>query len=156
MSLREFLARSSATPDFHAAVERFLASGASNEHVEFSAASPPVKVERTLTMLLKRHPELPIERVRIEGSSGCEFFRGVLRVATADAAERTVRFHWDCRWKAQEMGWEDYFGYPDQIRAARELGYDCFKSWSEDDVKVKAVALAGEMDAIGSGEPVPA
>ena len=33
---------------------------------------------------------------------------------------RTVRFHWDCKWKAQQEGWSDYFGFPDQMRAARE------------------------------------
>jgi hypothetical protein len=42
-----------------------------------------------------------------------------------------VRFYWDCKWKAQEQGWTDYFGFPDQMRAAREFGYDCFRSWNQ-------------------------
>ena len=43
--------------------------------------------------------------------------------------ERQVRFHWDCKWRAQQEGWVDYFGFPDQIRAAREFGWRCFERW---------------------------
>ncbi|HEX8695519.1 MAG TPA: hypothetical protein VF746_24110, partial [Longimicrobium sp.] len=63
-----------------------------------------------------------------------------------------VRFVWDCKWKAEQHGWHDYFGFPDQGRAAREFGYDCFRAWVEEAVKLKNIALAGP----GAAEPVGA
>ena len=45
---------------------------------------------------------------------------------------RRVRFHWDCKWRALQEGWTDYFGFPDQVRAAREFGHDCFRLWEEE------------------------
>ena len=128
MPLRELLARSAATAAFHAAVEEFLRTGAPNAAVAFEPFAPAVKVERTLSKLLEAEPELPIERVELRGSSGCEFYRGELRVES-EAGERHVRFEWNCRWRAVEQGWTDYFGFPDQARAAREFGYDCFRVW---------------------------
>lgn len=130
MTLHESLQRSHATGAFRDAIASFLRDGRSNELVRFDAYSPPVKVERTLTQLLQARPELEIERVEIRGSSGCEFFRGAL-MAVAAGEERCFRFHWDCKWKAIQQGWTDYFGFPDQARAAREFGYDCFRTWEE-------------------------
>ncbi len=130
MPLSDFLNRSRATPAFHDAVADFRQSYRSNDRVRFDGGSPPVKVERTLTQLLRMEPELEIERVEIRGSSGCEFFRGELVAYTAQG-RHVIRFHWDCKWKAREQGWTDYFGFPDQIRAAREFGYDCFRSWNQ-------------------------
>ena len=130
MSLLTFLQRSRATDPFREAVGRFLRDGRACERVSFTAPSPPVKVERTLTRVLEAYPDLPIERVEIDAVSGCESFRGT---ATLHAAgeERRVRFHWDCRWRAELEGWHDYFGFPDQARAAREFGHDCFRTWEE-------------------------
>lgn len=128
MNLRDLLARSAATPEFRDAVETFLHDGRPSERVHFGPYAPPVKVARTLAQLLVASPELPVERVEIDGASGCEFFRGAMRVVTAEG-ERRVRFHWDCRWKAIQNGWTDYFGFPDQIRAARECDHDCFRVW---------------------------
>lgn len=128
MILTELLARSRAPSAFRTSVSEFLYDGQPNERIAFDRYSPPVKVARTLTKLLVEHPDLEIDRVEIDGASGCEFYRGTLRIHTAEAVQ-AVRFHWDCRWRALEVGWTDYFGLPDQARAAREFDYDCFRVW---------------------------
>jgi hypothetical protein len=129
MPIQNFLADAAATPSFREGLTQFLAEHRSNESVRFGPGSPPVKVERTLTRLLEAHPEWEIERVEITARSGCEDYRGMMLVVTPQG-ERTVRFDWNCRWKAEQMGWTDAFGFPDQIRAAREFGYDCFRGWT--------------------------
>ena len=131
MILAQLLERSRVSERFRSSVTTFVSDSRPNEGVTFDSYSPPVKVERTLTKLLEEHPELEIERVEIDGSSGCEFYRGEMRVHTREDV-RTVRFHWDCKWKAQQEGWTDYFGFPDQTRAAREFGHDCFRLWQAD------------------------
>ena len=97
-------------------------------HVEPNA--PRVKVLRVVTQLLTALPDEPIERVVVCGQSGCSDFRGSLTMVAA-GAERTFDFVWDCAWRAEQEGWVDYYGYPDQIRAAREFGWRCFAAWSE-------------------------
>jgi hypothetical protein len=128
MPILDFLARSGSSDEFRGAVEQFLSTGQPNSLLVFDFRCPPVKVERMLTKLLESHPELPIERVILEARSGCDFFRGH---ASVEAGERSmqVRFDWNCRRKAEELGWTDWFGLPDQGRAAREFGYDCFQTW---------------------------
>jgi hypothetical protein len=128
MPLMEHLNFSSATQAFRDAVERFARTGAPNERISFATPAPAVKVERTITMILRRHPELEIERVEIDAVSGCSSFQGVACVRTSADTLR-VDFDWDCRWKAVQLGWTDYFGFPDQARAAREFGFDCFRVW---------------------------
>lgn len=128
--LHQFLNRSQATAAFRDAVAHFLRTGQPSPAIHFSSRLPPVKIERTLTKILAAYPDLALERVEIDGTSGCEFFRGVATLH-AGGEQRRVDFNWDCRWKAIQMGWTDYFGLPDQIRAARECGYDCFRAWSE-------------------------
>ena len=128
MKLLEFLQSSTARPAFVKAVHDFLATGHANDRVVFSPGSPPIKIERTLSKVLETFADAPIESVRISGRSGCEYFRGELIIGMAEE-ELHVGFDWDCRWRAQEQGWSDYFGLPDQIRAAREFGYDCFRQW---------------------------
>jgi hypothetical protein len=137
MKLIEFLAASSATAPFKEAVEHFLNTGASSDRVSFSGHAPPVKVARTLTKLLAEYPELAIERVRVAGRSGCEYFRGEI-VVGCTSEERSIEFDWDCKWKANQVGWVDYFGFPDQTRAAREFDYECFRIWEEKPVGVTA------------------
>jgi hypothetical protein len=154
MKIFQMLERSCATEAFREAVERFLREGRANERVAFNRDCPALKVERWLTKALEEYPELHVESIDLRASSGCEYFRGTAEVHTA-AETRRVSFHWDCKWKAQQMGWADYFGFPDQIRAAREFGYDCFRSWNEDAAMLKDVAMAGELD-VEAGEPVPA
>jgi hypothetical protein len=150
MKIFDMLERSSATEPFRDAVARFVREGRPNDRVSFNRECPPVKVERTLTKALEEYPELRIESIEVHDTSGCEYFRGMAELHTA-AEVRRVSFHWDCKWKAMELGWRDYFGFPDQIRAARELGYDCFRAWREE-AAVRGAALAGER----GGEPVPA
>lgn len=130
MSIQHYLGLSAASAPFRSAVGEFLRTGRPNDRVVFDRGSPPVKVERTLTKALVEYPGLPIESIEVRGSSGCEYFRGELTLV-AGGASRTVQFHWDCRWRAEENGWHDYFGFPDQIRAAREHGWDCFRDWAE-------------------------
>ncbi len=142
--IRDLLERSRATDEFREALESFLRTGRSAGAVTFDAGSPPVKVERTIAKALEEYPGLPIEAIEIRGISGCEFYRGVATI-TAGGEARVVRFVWDCKWKAQEMGWTDYFGFPDQGRAAREFGHACFRTWDEE--KRLRVQMASE------GEP---
>ena len=120
-------------------MDAFLSSGRANEKVSFSPSSPRVKVERTLTKVIEQYGHLPIESVHIDGRSGCEFFRGEVTVRTG-TDERAIDFHWDCKWRAMEQGWTDYFGLPDQIRAAQEFGYQCFRSWEEHTIRTLADA----------------
>jgi hypothetical protein len=129
MNLSDLLSRSRASTPFRDAVADFSRSHRANDGVHFNHGSPPVKVERTLMQLLNSSPEMEIDRVEIHGFSGCEYFRGEMIVHTRDG-QHTIRFHWDCKWKAQEQGWSDCFGFPDQGRAAREFGYDCFRGWA--------------------------
>jgi len=154
MKIFQMLERSSATEAFRDAVERFLREGRPNERIAFNRDCPALKVERWLTKALEEYPELHIESIDLRASSGCEYFRGTAEVHTA-AEMRRVSFHWDCKWKAQQMTWADYFGFPDQIRAAREFGYDCFRSWHEEGMMLKGVEMAGEL-GVEAGEPVPA
>ena len=130
MILRKLLARSRASDEFKAAVAAFLREGRPSDRLAFDPYAPPVKVERALTKLLEELPEVALDRVEIRAVSGCEFFRGELLALAADE-ERRIRFHWDCKWKAVQQGWTDYFGFPDQARAAREFGHDCFRQWEE-------------------------
>lgn len=130
MALATRLERSAATQDFRAAVGDFLREMRSNDRVRYNPGCPPVKVERTLTYLLATHPDLALEAVEIEARSGCEYFRGTIEVE-AGGESQAFRFEWNCRWKAEEMGWTDAFGLPDQIRAARQFGHDCFRVWEE-------------------------
>lgn len=144
MSLNDFLVRSEATAEFRDALSEFLRTQMPNERITFHLGAPPVKIERVVTKVLESVPDLEIERIEIDGSSGCEYFRGHLTVHAGGEAHE-FRFHWDCRWRAVEQGWTDYFGFADQTRAAREFGYDCFRVW-------EALADAPATDAEYAGE----
>src|SRR5690606_18610580 len=104
MNLVHFLRQSRATGAFKDAVAAFLRDGAANDRVAFDGYAPPVKVERTLAKLLEAFPEMELERVVIQGASGCEYFRGKLS-AFGPEGERRIRFHWDCKWRAEQEGW---------------------------------------------------
>ncbi|HEX2205730.1 MAG TPA: hypothetical protein VHG91_20625 [Longimicrobium sp.] len=148
--LDEILGRSRATAPFREALARFRRDGQPSAALSFTSQCPAVKVERAVTKALVEYPELEVESIDVRGASGCEFFRGVMEVRTAGEVRR-VSFHWDCKWRAEQLGWRDWFGFPDQARAARELGYDCFRSWHEESVTPR-LATAHE----GAGEAVPA
>jgi hypothetical protein len=127
--LDQLLAESRASDAFKADVVRFLQSG-SAERLHVRGYAPRVKVTRLLKQVLANHPELDIEHVALEAQSGCSDFAGTVRVATASET-RIFDFVWCCRWRAEQEGWTDYFGFPDQMRAAREYDWRCFRVWRE-------------------------
>lgn len=118
---------SSATAPFKADVAAYF-SGNNSERVKVESYVPHVKVRRLLTQLLNREPTLEIEHVVIRGSSGCSDFVGSVDVYTSTEPQ-VFEFVWDCRWRAQSEGWVDYFGFPDQMRAAQEFDWECFRRW---------------------------
>ena len=121
--LDDLLAASAATPEFKAAV-RALADKQSQNRIAFNPGSPPVKVLRLTMKLLEEAPEIAFESLQVRAASGCSDFTGE---AVAQPGNVRVEFSWDCRWRAIQQGWKDPFGDPDQIRAAREFGYQCFE-----------------------------
>jgi hypothetical protein len=124
-TLEDLLEQSAATEAFAQALRAYEA-GASSDLIVTNAGAPPVKVLRVLCQLLASEPALPVDRVIVEGRSGCSDFRGVL---TARAAGKDHQFHfiWDCAWKARVAGYTTFWGDPDQQRAAREFGWQCFE-----------------------------
>jgi hypothetical protein len=128
--MHQLIDRSQATESFKSAVRTFL-DGEDAEHIEILGYAPRVKVERVLVQLLKAESALPIERVKVVGRSGCSDFIGEMTVSAADGETHRITFAWDCRWKAEQQGWTDCFGFPDQMRAAREFGWDCFHRWEK-------------------------
>ena len=103
-------------------------SGKRCERVKVETHVPRVKVQRLLTQLLAVEPALEIEQVVIRGMAGCSNFVGSVDVRTASGAE-VFDFVWCCRWRAETEGLVDYFGFPDQLRAAQEFDWRCFQRW---------------------------
>ena len=128
MDLQSLLTGSSATQAFKADVASYFRGGAAPRRIELARPAPPIKVQRLLAHLLEAEPQLEIERIRIEARSGCSDFYGVVRVETMEAVQ-DFEFTWCCRWRAEEAGFTDFFGHPDQIRAASEFRWRCFKVW---------------------------
>jgi hypothetical protein len=131
MHLAVILDESSATPEFKAAVLSVRAR-TRTPLVVLTRPIPHTKIVRLLTHLLEVEPELEITAVRISADSGCSDLTGVIDVACVDGPRR-FSFAWDCAWRAEVMGWTDCFGFPDQMRAAREYDWRCFKSWQAAD-----------------------
>ena len=127
MHLTDILDRSAACPAFKAAVLSVQAR-TRTPRITSSRPVPHVKIMRLLTHLLSAERELEIESVRIHADSGCSDLTGMIDVACVDGLRR-FSFAWDCAWRAREEGWTDCFGFPDQMRAAREYDWRCFKSW---------------------------
>jgi hypothetical protein len=125
-TLDELLAASAATEDFKEAVRR-LEAGKPDSRIKFNTGAPAVKVLRTISKLLETEPGLPIDRIDLTGRSGCSDFVGKISVNNDVAV---YEFTWDCAWRAKDQNLIDHFGYPDQIRAAREFKYQCFKKFS--------------------------
>ncbi|NUP99428.1 MAG: hypothetical protein HUU35_06195 [Armatimonadetes bacterium] len=126
--LRQMIERSAVTDSFREAYYAWR-NGEPQEALVVQGYAPPVKVERVLTKLLEAMPDLEIESVTIDGRSGCSNFTGHLVVQPGDVR---IEFDWDCAWKARQAGYQMY-GIPDQQRAAREFGYDCFRMFEEVD-----------------------
>jgi hypothetical protein len=132
MNLEPLLATSWATDDFKESVRQYSTEGKA-PLLEAGGIAPPLKVLRVVAQLLDAEPALRLERVRVLGNAGCSDFRGSVE-AHAEGAVRRWHFVWCCRWRAAEEGWVDCFGFPDQMRAAREFGYRCFETWAESTV----------------------
>jgi hypothetical protein len=131
ISLDSCLAASVATPEFQADV-RAYADYRDAPRIVLLRAAPRIKVLRVITQLVAAHPDLAVDRVRIEGVSGCADYRGSVTVEVSDAGTRAFAFVWDCSWRARREGWLDSRGNPDQVRAAREFGWRCFSCWTEE------------------------
>jgi hypothetical protein len=102
--------------------------------------APAVKVRRLLTHILATEAHLPIEHVTVRARSGCSDFVGTVKLQTATNTH-VYSFVWDCRWRAEQEGWTDYFGFPDQIRAAREYDWRCFERWEAVEVATASAAF---------------
>jgi hypothetical protein len=122
------LAGSSATAAFAADV-RAYANHREAPRITVVRAAPRIKVLRVVTKLLHAEPVLTIDRVRVDGVSGCADYRGTVTVITPDS-ELAFAFVWDCSWRAAAEGWLDRHGLPDQTRAAREFDWQCFAEWA--------------------------
>jgi hypothetical protein len=132
MDLDACLAASRATAAFAADV-RAYAVYQEAPRITVVRAAPRVKVLRVVTQLLHAEPTLIVDRVRVDGISGCADYRGTIAVVTPEC-ERAFAFVWDCSWRAAAEGWLDRHGLPDQTRAAREFGWRCFAAWAPDAV----------------------
>jgi hypothetical protein len=125
--LEQILAQSRADESFKSAVRTYSSSGTTN-HIQIEGFAPAVKVRRVLAHVLSAESHLEIERVSLRGRSGCSDFVGTIRVYAGDDVH-VYEFAWNCRWRAEQEGWTDCFGFPDQIRAAREYDWRCFERW---------------------------
>ena len=129
--LEQILAKSRAADPFKADVRAFCATGKATR-IRIDGYIPPVKVQRLIKQMLSSEPELPIERIAVQGASGCSDFVGTVELRTVSVTH-VYDFGWCCRWRAIEEGWTDYFGFPDQIRAAQEFDWRCFHTWKRMD-----------------------
>ena len=134
ISLDACLGASRSTPEFQANV-RAYADYRDASRVVILRAAPRIKVLRVITQLIATHLDLVIDRVRIEGVSGCADYRGTVVAEIVHDKPRMFAFVWDCAWRAVQEGWVDKRGNPDQVRAARELGWQCFSVWNDVSVR---------------------
>lgn len=125
--LEQILATSRAAEGFKADVRNYCA-GAGVDRIQIDGFAPRVKVRRLVTHILATEAHLPIEHITLRAQSGCSDFVGTVSVH-ANGETHVYEFVWDCRWRAEQEGWKDYFGFPDQIRAAQEYDWRCFEQW---------------------------
>lgn len=125
--LETLLAQSLAHETFKADVRAYHECGEA-ARIRVDSYIPRVKVQRLLKYMLATEPELPIQGLTVKGSSGCSDFIGTVEAKT-HSATHVFDFGWCCRWRAEQEGWRDYFGFPDQIRAAQEFDWQCFHTW---------------------------
>lgn len=128
--LQPLLDASGVSPDFRADLESFARTGEA-ARVVVPRHHPRVKVLRVLAQLVSTERALAVERVEIVGRSGCSDYSGTLVAHASDGTTRAFEFTWCCAWRAEQQGWRDGWGLPDQIRAAQEFGWDCFEVWKE-------------------------
>ena len=125
--LEELLARSQAADCFKADVRAFCIAGDA-KRIRINGYLPQVKVQRLIKHMLAAEPHLEIEGISVQGASGCSDFVGSVEARTVTGT-LVFDFEWCCRWRAVQQGWTDYFGFPDQIRAAQEFDWRCFRTW---------------------------
>lgn len=130
-SLEDLLEKSASTPHFKQAVQRFASAHSGCERIRTAPANPPVKVLRVISHLLDTHGHLDVDAIHVDGRSGCSDYRGTVTVETASGQKKSFRFVWDCAWKAEQVGWKTFWGDPDQQKAARHFGYQCFEKFEE-------------------------
>jgi hypothetical protein len=123
------LEASAASPGFRTDLAAY-ADRQPADRITAGPGSPRIKVLRAIAQLLHAEPTLAIERVAVRGASGCADFVGTLTVTDTAGAQHAFDFEWNCEWKARQLGYVDGFGFPDQIRAAREFGWQCFARWA--------------------------
>lgn len=123
--LQQLLDNSQAIEEFKQAVLDFK-EGKNTDLIVDQNGNPPVKILRLISYVLDQQSELPIESISVKAASGCSDFTGT---ADINQGQVQVDFKWDCAWRAKEEGWKDYFGFPDQIKAAKEFDYDCFETF---------------------------
>lgn len=125
--LEELLANSRAHETFKADVRVFCERGQA-PRIRVESYVPQVKVQRLLKHILATEPDLPIQRIAVAGEAGCSDFVGTVEAKT-HSDTHVFEFGWCCRWRAEQEGYTDYFGFPDQIRAAQEFDWRCFHTW---------------------------
>ena len=132
IELEQLLARSQAAEPFKHVVRSLYHAHAYDaspvDRVRLDRPMPRVKIRRLLTHVLEAEPQLAVEHVALSARSGCSDFVGVVHVHTSTDTH-VYEFTWDCRWRAEQEGWLDMFGYPDQLRAADEFDWRCFARW---------------------------
>jgi hypothetical protein len=130
--LEQLLARSQAAEPFKRVVRSLYHGHAHDpsplDRVRSDRPMPRIKIRRLLTHVLASEPHLAVEYVALIARSGCSDFAGVVHVHTSTDTH-VYEFIWDCRWRAEQEGWLDVFGFPDQLRAADEFTRRCFARW---------------------------
>jgi hypothetical protein len=134
--LEQLLTQSRAADTFKSAVRSYCATGGA-DRIQVEGFAPRIKVKRLLAQMLSTEPSLPIVGISLRGRSGCSDFVGTVTVHT-ESESLVYEFVWDCRWRAEQEGWTDCFGFPDQIRAAREYDWRCFERWESVRVERRA------------------
>ena len=123
------LAGSQATAAFRSDLAAY-ADRQPSERITTGPGAPRVKVMRAIAKLLHDEPGLTVDRITVRAASGCADFVGTLVMTDAAGEVSSFDFSWNCEWKARQLGYVDGFGFPDQIRAAQEFGWDCFERWT--------------------------
>lgn len=121
--LQTLLDASKAENTFKQAVLNF-AGGVDSDLIKISPSSPQIKVLRVVMKLLEMFPHEVITNVRVEGTSSCSGYRGMVIFGPEG---KRAEFYWNCYWKAQQEGLKTWYGQPDQGKAAQKFGYQCFE-----------------------------
>ena len=104
------------------------ARAAAADHIRVDGFAPPVKVGGCSRTCCR-----PSRTCRSSASRSAAARAAPISSARSRSTPRpsthVYEFVWDCRWRAEQEGWTDCFGFPDQIRAAREYDWRCFERW---------------------------